>query len=322
VKVSSTLLLLGIFALGSVAVAVVVWAMVGSGEKGRRRLAALGATDGGGAEVSVAPGGVRSDAVPSLSRVLDGTPFAQQLQLELIRAGWLLRASEFVALCVGVGAVACAVGALLTHSLAQGMVLGGGAAAAVPYMVLKSRQQRRAKMLTQQLPDALDMLSGSLRSGFSLLRAMQVVRAQMHPPIAEEFGRVVDEVQYGIPLELALDNLVARTASYDLELIVSAVQTQLAVGGNLAEIFDSIAEMIRERVRLLGELQAATAEGRLSAGILLAMPFVMAFLVNIMSPGYLAPLFKTQLGLIMVGMALLLMGFGAIVMRKLIDIDV
>lgn len=319
---SPTLLMVGILALGSVAVGVVVWSLVASSDRSRRRLATLGATDAGGTEVVVTQtGGVRNDAVPSLTRLLEGTPWAQRLQLELIRAGWLVRPSEFLALCIGSGAVACAVGALLTHSLAQGMILAGVVAAA-PYLVLKSRQQRRSKMLTEQLPDALDMLSGSLRSGFSVLRAMQVVRSQMHPPIAEEFGRVVDEVQYGIPLENALDNLVARTGSYDLELIVSAVQTQLSVGGNLAEIFDSIGEMIRERVRLLGELQAATAEGRLSAGILLAMPFVMAFLVNIMSPGYLAPLFKSQLGLILVGMALVLMGFGAIVMRKLIDIDV
>lgn len=317
----STILMVGILALGAIALGVTVWALVATGDRSRRRLATLGAPETSGGDVIVSAPGVRSDAVPHLTRVLEGSPTAQQLQLELIRAGWMVRPSEFVALCVGVGATACALGALITHSLLQGLVLAIVGAAA-PYMALKSRQQRRSKMLSQQLPDALDMLSGSLRSGFSVLRAMQVVRSQMHPPIAEEFGRVVDEVQYGIPLESALDNLVTRTGSYDLELIVSAVQTQLSVGGNLAEIFDGIGEMIRERVRLLGELQAATAEGRLSAGILLAMPFVMAFLVNIMSPGYLAPLFKSQLGLILVGVALLLMGVGAIIMRKLIDIDV
>jgi tight adherence protein B len=100
------------------------------------------------------------------------------------------------------------------------------------------------------------------------------------------------------------------------------VQTQLSVGGNLAEIFDNIAEMIRERVRLLGELAAATAEGRLSAGILTGMPFVMAFLVHLISPGYLRPLFHEKLGLILVGVAVVLMSLGALVMRKLIDIDV
>jgi tight adherence protein B len=319
--VAPTLLIAGIIVLGALALGVVVWALVATGDRGRQRLATLGAAEAPGVEVVSTTPGVRTDAAPHITRVLEHSEWAQQLQIDLIRAGWLLRPSEFVALCVGAGSVACALGALVSRSLLQGIILGGVAAAA-PYMTLKSRQQRRAKMISQQLPDALDMLSGSLRSGFSVLRAMQVVRSQMHPPIAEEFGRVVDEVQYGIPLEAALDNLVTRTGSYDLELIVSAVQTQLSVGGNLAEIFDGIAEMIRERVRLLGELQAATAEGRLSAGILLAMPFVMAFLVNIMSPGYLAPLFKSQLGLILVGVALLLMGLGAIVMRKLIDIDV
>jgi len=151
---------------------------------------------------------------------------------------------------------------------------------------------------------------------------MQVVRSQMHPPITEEFGRVVDEVQYGIPIETALDNMVTRTGSYDLELIVAAVQTQLSVGGNLAEIFDSIGEMIRERVRLLGELGAATAEGRMSAGILIAMPIGMGLIVNMMNPGYLTPLFHDPLGLILLGVGGGLMVVGAIIIRSLINVDI
>lgn len=256
-----------------------------------------------------------------LTQALQATSLWQDLQLQLIRAGWMLRPSEFIALCGGAGIGGLGLGWLVLRSLGQGIVLGV-LGTAVPYVLLKSRQQRRLKMLTSQTPNALDMLASSMRSGCALLRAMQVVRSQMHPPVAEEFGRVVDEVQFGLTVEQALTNLVVRTDSYDLELIVTAVQTQLTVGGNLAEIFDSIAEMIRERVRLLGELQAATAEGRMSAGILLAMPFIMAFLINLISPGYLAPLFQEQLGLILMGIGGVLMAIGALIMRKLIDIDV
>jgi tight adherence protein B len=241
--------------------------------------------------------------------------------VQLIRGGWLLRPSEFIAICMGAGVVTTALATLGTKTLVLGVMAGAGVAL-LPYGVLKSRQQRRTRMLSMQLPDALGMLSSSLRSGFALLRAMQVVRAQMRAPIAEEFGRVVDEVQYGIAVEEALDNLVLRTGSYDLELIVAAIQTQLSVGGNLAEIFGNIADMIRERVRLLGELAAATAEGRLSAGILIAMPFVMAFMVSLINPGYLAPLFQQRLGLMLVAGGVTLMVVGALIMRKLIDIDV
>ena len=262
----------------------------------------------------------RTDAVPSLTQALQATTLWNDLQLHLVRAGWLLRPSEFIAICAGAAIVGMGAALLVTGSFPQAVVLGVIAAMA-PYAMLSSRRQRRQRMLTTQVPDALDMLGSSLRSGCALLRAMQVVRSQMHPPIAEEFGRVVDEVQFGLTVEQAMDNLVARTGSYDIELIVAAVQTQLTVGGNLAEIFDSIAEMIRERVRLLGELQTASAEGRMSAGILLALPFVMAFMINLISPGYLTPLFTEPLGLLLLGAGGGLMIIGALVMRKMIDID-
>jgi tight adherence protein B len=316
-----TILLIGAVVLGALMIGSLVLVFAGSNDRSRQRLATLEAKGATSGEATVPTTGARVDNAPTLTRALENSEWGQALQVGLIRAGWMLRPSEFVALCLLVGAGAAALVMLISHSLIEGIIIGLVGLVA-PHFALKSRQQKRIKDLSAQLPDGLDMLAGSLRSGFSVLRAMQVVRSQMHPPIAEEFGRVVDEVQYGIPLEVALDNLIERTGSYDLELIVAAVQTQLAVGGNLAEIFDSIAEMIRERVRLLGELQAATAEGRLSAGILLAMPFVMALAVNVMSPGYLAPLFHTQMGLVLVGVALVMMGLGAIILRKLIEIDV
>lgn len=313
--------LVAIVLLAGGAAASVVWLITSSGDRSRQRLAAVGAPAGRSPGAAGAPRpSARTDAVPSLTQALQATTLWNDLQLHLVRAGWLLRPSEFIAMCAGAAILGTGLALLITGSLAQAVVLGL-IAAAVPYVMLSSRRQRRLRMLTTQVPDALDMLASSLRSGCALLRAMQVVRSQMHPPIAEEFGRVVDEVQFGLTVEQAMDNLVARTGSYDIELIVTAVQTQLTVGGNLAEIFDSIAEMIRERVRLLGELQTASAEGRMSAGILLALPFVMAFMINLISPGYLTPLFTEPLGLMLLGVGGGLMVIGALVMRKMIDIE-
>ena len=314
-------LLGGVLLLSAAAIGVVVLSLSANKGRGRQRLASIGAGAGATESASDAVPGIRSDAAPIFTSIFADTAWYHSLQLQLIRGGWLLRPSEFIAMCVGVGIVVAALTTLATQTVPLGVLAGAGVAMA-PYSMLKSRQQKRRRMLSLQLPDALDMLSSSLRSGFALLRAMQVIRSQMHPPIAEEFGRVVDEVQYGIPVDEALDNLVLRTGNYDLELIVAAVQTQLAVGGNLAEIFGNIAEMIRERVRLLGELSAASAEGRLSAGILMAMPFAMALMVSVMNPGYLTPLFHQKLGLILVGVGVALMVVGGLVMRKLIDIDV
>jgi tight adherence protein B len=316
-----TVILVSVFALAIISVAAIALVLAGGDGRSRQRLAALGVGQASGGETAVVRSGLRSDSAPTLTHLLQNSAWAQNLQLQIIRAGWLLRSGEYIAITLGAAVACTGLAWLLSHNLVMGCVVGG-MTALVPNSMLKSQQQRRIKTLSAQLPDALDMLAGSLRSGFSVLRAMQVVRTQMHPPIAHELGRVVDEVQYGIPMEHALDNLIARTGSYDLELIVAAIQTQLTVGGNLAEIFDSIAEMIRERVKLLGEMQAATAEGRLSAGILVAMPFGMALIVNTMSPGYLAPLFHTQLGLVLIGVGASLMVVGGLVMRKLIDIDV
>ena len=166
------------------------------------------------------------------------------------------------------------------------------------------------------------MLASALRSGFSFLRGLQLVASQMHPPISEEFSQIVEEVQFGASVSDALDNLINRTQDYDLELVASAVQTQLEIGGNLAEILDNIGGMIRERVKLSGEIAAATTEGRMSAGILLALPFGIAFVMNITNPGYMDPLFNTSLGHILLLVGGGLMGLGAIVIKKLVTIDI
>lgn len=260
------------------------------------------------------------DPAPTLTGILQHSNMGRTLQTELLRAGMLLRPSEFLiitAICAFTGGI---IGWELGHTPVFGvMLLGVGGIA--PYMQMKSKQGQRQRRISNQLPDALDLLSSSLRSGHSFLRGLQVVVTQMGAPITEEFERIIDEVRLGQSLELALQHVVDRTANYDLELIVSAVQTQLSIGGNLAEVLDNISGMIRERVRLAGEIAAATAEGRMSAGILGGMPFAMAFLINVVSPGYISPLFKEPMGLMLLGLAGGLMLMGILIIKKMLEID-
>ncbi|HEY3396536.1 MAG TPA: type II secretion system F family protein [Armatimonadota bacterium] len=263
---------------------------------------------------------VVSDRAALVSQLLHGLPWFDALQLGILQAGWLLRPSEFVAMLILSGLTMAAVLMLLTKSVVLGMV-GLGFGAAIPHMVMKSKQAYRNKSLSSQIPDALDMLCSALRSGFSISRGLKLVETQMHPPISQEFGRVLEEVQYGISLPEALDGIVLRTQNYDMELLVAAIQTQLELGGNLAEVLENISGMVRERVRLTGEIAAATAEGRLSAGILVAMPFAIAVIINIVSPGYLVPLFKTPLGLMLVALGAVLLTVGGLILKKLITID-
>lgn len=260
------------------------------------------------------------DPAPMLTGFLQRSPLGRTLQTELLRAGLLLRPSEFLIIS-GISAFACGViGLQLGHNPFFGIVLAAVGALG-PYLQMKSKQGQRQRRISNQLPDALDLLSSSLRSGHSFLRGLQVVVSQMAPPITEEFERAIDEVRLGQSLELALNHIVERTGNYDLELVISAVQTQLSIGGNLAEIMDNISGMIRERVRLAGEIGAATAEGRMSAVILGGMPFAMAFLINIVSPGYMAPLFHNQFGLILLGIAGGMMLLGIIIIKKMLEID-
>lgn len=260
------------------------------------------------------------DPAPMLTGLLQRSDLGRQLQTELLRGGLMLRPSEFLIIsgvCAITGGV---IGLQLGHSVFFGIMLFAVGAGA-PYMQMKSKQGARQRRISNQLPDALDLLSSSLRSGHSFLRGLQVVVTQMQPPITEEFERSIDEVRLGQSLEMALGHIVDRTGNYDLELVISAVQTQLSIGGNLAEIMDNISGMIRERVRLSGEISAATAEGRMSAVILGGMPFAMAFLISVVSPGYMAPLFQSPMGMMLLGVAGGMMLLGILIIKGMLNID-
>jgi len=273
------------------------------------------------ATVTRKPASPARDPLPALSEALARTEQWDKIQLELLRAGLLLRPSEAFLLSMISGFTGLMVGWMLSGKLIHGILLAGLGLVG-PYIYMKQRASRRQAQLTAQLPDALDMLSAAMRSGYALTRGFQVIASQMHPPIAEEIKRTLQEVQVGIPVTEALDGLLTRTGSYDLELVVAAMQTQLTMGGNLAEVLDNISDMIRERVRLQGEINAATSEGRMSASILVAMPIVMAVVISIINPGYLDPLFTEKLGIMMLLGAGLLMLSGMVIIKKMLDIDI
>ncbi|MFP4248544.1 MAG: type II secretion system F family protein [Armatimonadota bacterium] len=309
--------------VGGVLVFVLIVAMLlvfGGAPSASERLA----ESSGGAETAarqtVQTGG-RTDPMPRISEALRGTAFWDGVQMQLLRAGLLLRPSEALIICSITMMAGLVIGWLLTGQ-ALLAILTAGLGLGAPYMYMTQRASRRQSALTSQLPDALDMLSSALRSGYALTRGFQVVSSQMHPPIADEFQRVLQEVQVGISVSDALEGLLARSDSYDLELVVAAMQTQLTMGGNLSEVLDNIAGMIRERVRLQGEIDAATSEGRLSAAILIAMPIVIALAISAINPGYLDPLFTERLGLMMLGAAGGLMLTGILIIKKMLDIDI
>lgn len=307
----------GVVVFGLILALLLVFA---SGSSVRERLTDRG---GGGRESVARPEGDSRDRdpLPALTDALQGTEFWDNIQMQLLRSGLLLRPSEALIICIIAMMTGLVSGWMVTGQPILG-VLTGAIGLGAPYMYMIQRASRRQAALTSQLPDALDILSAALRSGYALTRGFQVVASQMHPPIAEEFERVLQEVQVGIAVSDALDGLLARTDSYDLELMVAAMQTQLKMGGNLSEVLDKIAGMIRERVRLQGEINAATSEGRMSAGILVAMPIVMALIISTINPGYLDPLFSESMGNMLLIGAGLLMVAGIVIIKQMLDIDI
>jgi len=293
----------------------------------QRRLGRIGATSsraavggGGGGLGSVGFFG-RQDFLPFVTNALEKREQGDALKLELIRAGMRLRPSEFLAAIVLSTLLCPAVAFFFTR---HPLLLCGAAFLGLlfPVLVLKLMQARRMGRFAAQLPDALILISSSIRSGYSFLRAIQVVSDQMTAPISEEFERVLKETNLGSPTEVAFGNMVRRVPSYDLDLVVTAVVIQQQVGGNLAEIMDTIAATIRERVKLQREIAALTAEGKLSGWICFLMPFFMLAVMTTMNPTYMQPLFSTPQGWMMIWIAFSLQIVGGLIIKKMLSVDV
>ena len=159
----------------------------------------------------------------------------------------------------------------------------------LPRWYVKRRQGKRLNQFNKQLPDTITLIANALRAGSSFLQAIELVVREARPPISTEFARVIREVNLGLPFEEALENLVRRVRSDDLELMVTAISIQYTVGGNLAEILDSIAYTIRERVRIKGEIRTLTAQQRLSGYVVAFLPIGLAGFLFVIAPGFLQP---------------------------------
>ncbi len=192
----------------------------------------------------------------------------------------------------------------------------------LPLMWLMFRRKRRFKAFAAQLPDALEMLSRSLRSGQSIGFGFNMVSSEMGLPIGKEFGRVFEEQNLGIPLDDSLRALNDRIPNLDLKFFSTAVILQRQTGGDLAEILDKIGSLIRERFRIWGQVQALTGEGRMSGVVLLALPFALFLAVYQLNPDYIKVLFTDPMGKKMLFVAVLMQIVGALVIRKIVNIKV
>lgn len=192
----------------------------------------------------------------------------------------------------------------------------------LPWVWLWMKRANRLKKFAAQLPDAMELVARALRAGHSLAAGMHVVAEEMPAPISKEFAQVYDEQNLGIPLEDALQGMCDRVPNLDLKFFVTSVAIQRQTGGDLAEILDRIGHVIRERFKILGQVKALTAEGRLSGIVLIAMPIGLFFLMLWMKPDYIELLWTDDMGIKMSIAAIVLVLLGSYAIKKIIDIKV
>jgi tight adherence protein B len=276
----------------------------------------------------------QSAALTRFNKVVEGRDFGANLSRELAAADLRLKVSEFLGLwaatIVGLPLIFLflSIGLPALRSplaLILAVVLGF----LLPRLWLGRRKSGRLNSFNKQLPDTITLIANALRAGSSFLQAIELVVRESRPPISIEFARVIREVNLGLPFETALENMVRRVRSEDLELMATAISIQYTVGGNLAEILDSIAYTIRERVRIKGEIRTLTAQQRLSGYVVGGLPFGLAFFIYIAAPAFFDPMFENPPGIIglpagviilAVGMIMMVTGFLAI--RRIVDIEV
>ena len=237
------------------------------------------------------------------------------------QAGIPLQGSEFLLLLLVLFAIVLVVGWILTGSAWNGVVIGAGVCMAAWFYVLHCIKSRHDAFV-RQLGDCLSLVANALRAGFSFLQTMELISREMQPPMNTEFGRVVRETSFGVPMEQALRRMDDRVNSPDFSLIVTAVIIQQQVGGNLAEIIDTINETIRERVRLRREIGTLTAQGRATGVVLALIPPILGIILYMISPEYMQPLLTTTYGHIAIGVGFVMEVIGFLVIRNIMDIKI
>jgi tight adherence protein B len=254
--------------------------------------------------------------------VLDAlTPNFLSLDRMIEQADANIRPSALFAISIGLTMVGGMLSALIARTMYVAPV-GAAIFFGIPWLWLWNKRRSRLKKFASQLPDALELVARALRAGHSLAAGMHVVAEEMPPPVAKEFGRVYEEQNLGIPLEEALRNICERVPNLDLRFFVTSVAIQRQTGGDLAEILDKIGHVIRERYRILGQVKALTAEGRLSGLVLIALPFGLFLMMLHMKPDYIQLLWTDPLGIKMSIFALVLQVLGAYAIKKIVDIKV
>jgi tight adherence protein B len=259
------------------------------------------------------------------NRMGEGTDLFDGISKNLARADIKLRPAEYLAGRFISGALVAAIGFFAVGQSILLSIVFFFVGLFIPPFYVGFAQKRRLKSFDNQLSDMINLMVNGLRAGFSTLQAMESVSRELPSPISDEFRRVVQEVQLGLTIEDALDHLIRRINSDDLDLVITAINVQREVGGNLAEILDTISHTIRERVRIKGQISALTAQGQATGWVIAALPFALTGILFAVNREYIMVLFEPATrgcGIPMVILAFIMVIAGMIAVQKIVSIDI
>jgi tight adherence protein B len=259
--------------------------------------------------------------VPYLNQILSALPGVDRLDFLMRQANVKYTLGFFVLLTMALGFTGCLTFYILTKNQVLSFLLGL-ACAGLPLFTLRSKKKKRMAKFEKQLPEGLGLIARALRAGHAFTSGMKLASEEFGDPLGPEFEETLDEINFGVSVSEALTNLAQRVDCADVRFFVVSVILQRETGGNLAEIIENLAHLIRQRFKFRGKLRVLTAEGRLSATILLLLPFVLFLAFFVLSPEYLLSLTSDPIGRIMMGIGAFLMFIGILMIKRIIKVEV
>lgn len=259
--------------------------------------------------------------IPALNKILIHAPGLRSLEKLLQQANVQFNLGFFI-LITTVLALAGYIGSTLITKNCLTSYIIGASLGGIPFFLLKRKKKKRIQKFERQLPDGLDLMARALRAGHAFTSGMKLAADEFDDPLGPEFEATLEEINFGVSVTVALKNLSSRIDCPDLKFFVVSTILQRDTGGNLAEIIESIAYVIRERYKLRGKIRVLSAEGKTSAGILIAIPFLIVLVLRLMNPKYITPLLTTPEGRALIGLAGFMMAIGIMVIKRMITIKV
>jgi tight adherence protein B len=259
--------------------------------------------------------------LPSIERMLGNTTRGSALGRWIEQSGVKISISAVLIIAAGLAVLAALAGGVLAGSK-WGWPIGAAVGFAAPFTFLKVKRSRRLRAFEEQFPDGLDLIARALKAGHAFATGLKMVADEMPEPVGPEFRKTFDEQNFGLPLKDALDNLTHRVPHLDVRFFATAVLIQRETGGNLAEILENLAHVVRERFKILRQVRVHTAHGRFTGYVLLALPAVLCFALMFINPEHMGLLFRERMGQMMLIGALVLQTVGYLWIKQVIKIEV